>query len=406
MTRLQKLQFKQSEARSRLAALLDTAIETRGDTFTSDLDAAKIEVQALESEIQAALLIDDEPTVETRDEDSEGRELRSLIGRSTVGAFLNEAATDTAVDGAERELRQALSLGSNQLPIDVLLDNDLETRADVATDVTASIAESQRSIAARVFAGTSGAFLGWSRPTVGIGDHTFVALTAGATADARVDGARKDSEAATFTTKTISPFRVSSRYLFGVETTVRVSGVEDALRADLRAVIGNRLDAYGLLGKAAVANTSPAVEGLLSALADPTDPTAIATADTFADAFLDRVDGKYSSDGNNVRLLVNPEAYRFGRKLRTAGGALLEELPPARFRASANMPDTASTIAKGITYAAGRVGYVQPVWRALSLVRDPYTNAAEGQVAITAIVLIGGAVVDSAPYSQVEFKLA
>ena len=406
MTRLQRIQLAQSEARSRLAVLLDTAIETRSDTFTADLDKAKAEVQALESQIQAALLIDEEPVVETRDEDGEDRELRQLIERSTVGAFLNEAAHGSPVDGAERELRQALALGSNQLPIDVLLDNDLETRADAATNITSSIAESQRSIAARVFGNTAGAFLGWSRPTVGVGDHTFVALSGGATADARVDGARKDAEVATFLTKTISPFRVTSRYLYGLETTVRVAGVEDALRADLRAVLGDKLDNFGLNGAAAVANVSPAVEGLLAVLPDPTNPTAIATANEYADAYLDRVDGLYSADGSNVRLLVNPEAYKFGRKLRTAGGALLEELPPNRFRASSNLPDTVSTIAKGITYSAGRVGYVQPVWRAVTLIRDPYTNAAEGQVSITVVTLVGGAVVDSAPYSQIEFKLA
>ena len=70
-------------------------------------------------------------------------------------------------------------------------------------------------------------------------------------------------------------------------------------------------------------------------------------------------------------------------------------------------PDAVSKIAEAITYASGpRRGMVQPVWRAITLIRDPYTRASEGQVALTAIVLTGAALVDAAPYSREAFQLA
>ena len=104
-------------------------------------------------------------------------------------------------------------------------------------------------------------YLGIERPTVGVGESTYVALVSGAAADFRSDGVAKDADAATFSTKTVSPSRVTARYLFGVESTVRLAGMEAALRADLAATLADKLDAVALSGQAAAANTSPAVEG-------------------------------------------------------------------------------------------------------------------------------------------------
>ena len=121
------------------------------------------------------------------------------------------------------------------------------------------------------------------------------------------------------------------------------------------------------------------------------------------------MDGRYSTDGSNVRLLLNPESFRHlaALQITTSGDLLIETLPRGRFRASANMPDTASDIAQALTYAAGnRRGFVQPVWRGLQIIRDPFTAAASGQVALTAIVLTGAAMVDAGPYARHAFQLA
>ena len=317
------------------------------------------------------------------------------------------------MSGAEAELRAALDLDADQIPLDMLLPSETtasaEHRADAATNVAASIAENQSSIAGRIFAASTGDFLGIDRPTVPVGDSTFIALAAGASADFRSDGVAKDAEAATFTTKTVSPSRVTARYLYGVESTVRLSGMEAALRADLTATLGDKLDRVALAGQAAVSNTSPAVEGLVSQLTAPGDPSDVATASDYLGVYPARVDGKYSADGSNVRLLVNADTFKqaYGLQLATSGDLLSEKLPAGRFRASANMPATASDIATAISYAAGpRRGFVQPVWRAATVIRDPYSGAASGQVALTVVVLAGSALVDAAPYSLHAFKVS
>ena len=399
MTPLQKLQIEQSETRSKIADHL-TRDETTADDI-AELDKLTARMKELEPLIRAALIVEPEP-VETRaDATPEDREFADLIKRSSVADFIGESLGEP-IDGASLELRQALALGGNSFPIDLL-----ETRADVATNVTASVQESQGSIADRVFARSAGAYLGVSRPTVGIGESTYVALSTGATGDVRSDGVAKDADAANFTSKTVAPVRATARYLVGVESTVRLRGLEDALRRDLVTALSDKLDALAINGQAAVANVSPVVEGVLSNTTEPADPGNSAIADDFLDAYLDRVDGIYAYDENSVRVLVNADSFRHARKLReSTGGPLLDELPDGRFRVSANLPATASTIARGISYTAGRTGLVQPVWRSASIIRDPYTHAASGQIALTIVLLTGAAMVDAGAFAQLKFKVA
>ena len=408
MTNAQKIALRLSEVRSRLNEIAGL----EGDAFTDEIraESEKLtnEYGDLESRQRAAIIADGDTATRAAN-DGEGREVRQLVSRANLGAYLHGAARERDVDGAERELRAALGLDGDQIPLDLLLAPDVEKRADAATNVAASVAENQSAIAGRVFADSAGAYLGVERPTVAVGDTTYVALTAGASGDYRLDGVAKDADAATFTTKTVSPSRLTARYLFGVESTARLAGMEEALRADLTATLGDKLDAVALTGQAAVTNVSPAVEGLVSQLTAPGTPGAIATASDYLGVFPGRVDGKYSSDGSNVRLLVNPDTFKHlaGLQIATSGDLLIDSMPSGRYRASANMLDTVSEVATAITYAAGaRRGFVQPVWRAVTLIRDPYTKAAEGQVALTAIILTGAALVDANPYELAAFQLA
>ena len=250
--------------------------------------------------------------------------------------------------------------------------------------------------------------MGVQRPSVPVGETHYYTLTGGASADVRSDGVAKDAEAASFTDKSVAPVRATAKYLFGVETTARIRGFEEALRADIRAVLGDKLDSLALNGQAAVNNVSPAIEGIISQLADPTNPSDEAEWDDYYGLYAARVDGKTSMDGSNVRLLVNPATYKHAVALqvKTSGELLRRVLPDGRFRASANMPDAASGIATVLSYtASARTGFVQPVWRGISLIRDVYSNAAEGQVALTAIMLTGAAMVDSSRYGRHELKI-
>ena len=271
---------------------------------------------------------------------------------------------------------------------------------------------SQQNIIGRIFAETAGAYLGVQRPSPFLlaRAHYYALELAGVSADVRADGVSKDAEIATFTSKAVEPVRLTAQGICGaLKRPHGLRGFEEALRADIRAVMGDKLDSLALNGQAAVANTSPLVEGIISGLADPENPAAAATWNDYLSLYPARVDGKTSMDGSNVRLLVNADTYKHahGLQIITSGELLGRELPAGRFRASANMPATAATIATLLSYtASARVGFVQPVWRGIQLIRDVYSKASEGQIALTAIMLTGAAMVDSSLYGRHEVKIA
>ena len=415
MTNLQRLELRASEIRSRLNEL--SGIETGELTseHRSEIDTFSIEYADVERQKRAAILAGDVPeTPEPEPKGGEKREISSLIERAEIASYLRAAASGNPVSGVERELRQAV-LGDDAdemlMPMDMLmpLSGELETRADAVTNVADSIQHSQQNIIGRIFAETAGAYMGVQRPSVPTGETHYYTLTGGASADVRSDGVSKDAEIATFTSKSVEPVRLTARYLWGTETTARIRGFEESLRADIRGVMGDKLDFLALNGQAAVANTSPLVEGIISQLADPENPAAIAAWADYLSLYPAQVDGKASMDGLNVRLLVNPDTYRHahGLQIGVSGELLGRELPAGRFRASANMPATAATIAQIISYTASpRAGYVQPVWRGIQLIRDVYSKASEGQIALTAIMMTGGAMVDSSLYGRHEVKIA
>ena len=415
MTNLQRLELRASEIRSRLNEL--SGIETGELTseHRSEMDTLSVEYADVERQKRAAILAGDvAPETPEPNAGGERREISSLIERAEIAAYLRAAASGNPVSGAEKELRQAV-LGDDAdemlMPMDMLmpLGGEIETRADAVTNVADSIQSNQQNIIGRIFAETAGAYMGVQRPSVPTGETHYYTLTGGASADVRADGVSKDAEIATFTSKSVEPVRLTARYLWGVETTARIRGFEEALRADIRAVMGDKLDALALNGQAAVANTSPLIEGIISQLADPTDPGNAATWDDYLKLYPARVDGKTSMDGLNVRLLVNADTYRHahGLQIATSGELLGRELPAGRFRASANMPATDATIATLLSYtASARVGFVQPVWRGIQLIRDVYSKASEGQIALTAIMLTGGAMVDASFYGRHEVKIA
>ena len=412
MTNAQRLELRASEIRQRLNELSGIETGELTDEHRSEMETLSVEYADVERQKRAAILAGDTPTETPEPEsgDAETREIDGLIQRAEIREYLTSAAQGNHVQGAERELRQAIlgdAVDETYMPVDILLP--LETRADASTDVSSAIQHSQQNIVGRIFAETSGAYMGVQRPSVPVGETHYYTLTNGTSADVRSDGVAKDAEAASFTDKSVSPVRATARYLFGMETTARIRGFEEALRADIRAVLGDKLDALALNGQAAVSNTSPAVEGIISQLADPTNPTAEAEWNDYYGLYAARVDGKTSMDGSNVRLLVNPATYKHavGLQVDTSGELLRRVLPDGRFRASANMPDAASGIATVLSYtASARTGFVQPVWRGISLIRDVYSNAAEGQVALTAIMLTGAAMVDSSQYRRHEVKIA
>ena len=400
-----EITIKLSECRQKLNGLADDS---------PDFEALKNEYDGLEVELRSALEQENR-AAESRPEDGAGAEIRSLRRRASLGVYLLGMAAGRHLEGAEAELRAA-EFGDEErddlLPLSLLLPaepREPETRADAASGPFTAIQENQASIAGRVFAQSAGAYMGVSTPTVAVGTASYPALSTGTTADVRSDGVGKDAEAATVGVVQINPVRLSAGYLFAVEDLSRLRGLEEALAADLRAVLSDKRDALIINGQAAVANVSPAMVGLLdgTTLTPPDDPAAVSALFDYLGAFDNRIDGKISTDGSNVRVLVGSDTHKHALG-RSSGDILLRNILPAgRFRSSAQIAAAASTIAQGLTYAQSDArGFVAPVWAGVSVIRDPYSKASEGQVRLTLTMQQGQAMVDSSPYSAVKFKIA
>ena len=405
MLKSQSCLVEMSQVRGEINGLPD-------DADAETLNGLTVRYQRIEAAYRAALIAESEDAAANAPEDGQPAEVRGLIRRASLATFLLGAAEESDSRGAENELRAAVGLADfpNHIPVEMLLPAErIEDRADVASTQTTALQENQAGIIARVFAATAAAYAGADMPTVGVGQANYPVLTAGTTADVRSPGVGLDAAAATLGVETVLPVRATARYLWNMENAALVRGYEEALAADIRSVMGDKLDSLVINGQAAVANVSPAFEGILSALTDPTAASAQADWTDYLGAYTGRVDGKYSQDGSNVRLLVNPETFKHAWDLPAGtdgrAGLLRSLLPGGRFRASANMPAGDSNVNAAIAFAMGNgMGYVNPVWRGVQAIRDPYTGASEGQIALTLQMLTGGLMIRDAMYAQLSFK--
>ena len=415
MTNSQKIQIRQSEIRQRLNSL--SSLE--GDDYTpehrAETDKLSTEFQDLETKFRAAIVAESKAVPPVDREGREGAEIRELVGKSSLSAYISEAANQSPLSDSspEAELRKELlgeSAQPGQLPWAVLAPEALEERqTDADTTLASSLAlpSRQNQIISRVFSQSAIPWLRIQTVSVPTGTAAWPILSAGTTALQRSPGQRIDATAATFQATAIEPVRLSARYRFRVEDLAKLRGMEQALRTDLRSAIADAMDAQVIAGN----GTAPNVDGLTNFLTAPDDPDAVFSWTDAVRAVASQVDGRYAATPSQVRLLVDPQLYP---SLATSLHATASVSAAARYiesisggiRVSANLPAPASNIATALISKTAQIGSVAPVWEGLSLIRDPYTEAASGRVSITAVALWNFQVVRSAAYSLVKFKLA
>lgn len=437
MTDVQKVQLRQSEVRERLNAL--GAVESPTDEQVAELRKLSTEYQNLEVRYRALLQGADEgdkakgdkgadkakggdkgadePRVEQRggdDGDAEERALRRLQGRVELRAYLQAAMDGSELNGAEAEFNKALGIGSGsgavQVPWEALLppgwSPSTEQRQDVATvPADAMHTENMQPILQRIFQRTTAAFLGITMPMASIGERRYPVMTGGTTASMQSAGGEVDAAAASYTVTAIEPTRLTARYLFRVEDLAMVAGLEGSLRSDLRDVMGDELDRQLLTGN----GTAPNLAGVFdddSGLTAPAEPSTEASVETYIDTITDQVDGTNAYSPSDVRLLIGTNTLKHAAKKFITGTdtSALEYIRrlSGGYRVSARVPALAAKKQEGMAVRMNGVA-VAPVWPTLSLIRDVYSGAAKGEVALTAIALYGFKIVRTNGW--VRFKL-
>lgn len=357
--------------------------------------------------------------------DGEGAEKRALVEKVEFRRYLSAAASHRDVDGAERELNEALdvrSAGGVVVPWEALLPTPdeqrdeyqhgarLEARQDALTSAPASpdVNRTNRPIIPRVFAGGVADFLGIGMPSVGVGEQVYTYLSAGVDPEMKAKDAEVDADAATFTPKTFAPVRLSARYKFRIEDLAVLAGMESALRGDLRMAMREAMDNQILNGD----GDAPNVDGLLATaakggLADVANPAAVVNAASLITAYASQVDGKFATAQSGIRMLIGAATYAKVVSL-VQGDAYVFDRFASLTRISSLVPAAAANIQQAVAVKRSAPGLyaVAPVWQGVELIRDPYTDAKSGQIAITAHALWNFGIVRTDALARVKFKLA
>ena len=395
-TRVQ-IEVRMSELREQLAKAAKPGDDETPEAHAERRDGIINELAALEPEHRQAMVDEaadasmtagrvSERPVESR-EDRERRELRSKV---TMANYLGAAVEMRATNGAEAEYNSELGLGANQFPLDVLAPDPVEKRA--TTNVESEV--HQGMWLDRLFAGTAASALGITMRSVPTGVSSVPLTTAGASF------AMKEREDAvgdapwTVGVTECKPKRGAVRAVFTIEDAARLPGLEDALRRDLRMALTEGVDRSIFIGADGGAGNTADITGLTTA---GIDEATLKQADKVKGemvlaAFADLVDGIHANDFSDLRTVLTVGAWRLWAT--TITNAAAENQTVAQFLRAAGLSytsrgeiETATTSGKfggfvGLGRGMEGAG-VAAMWEAGELIRDVYSGAAKGEVAIT-----------------------
>ena len=430
MTDAQRIQLRLSEVRQRLNEIAGTEGEDFTDEIRAEADALQTEYRDLETRHRAAIVAEGDAAAGQRftSNDAEGAELRALRNRVSVRDYLAAAAGRRGLTGAPSELNAALEVraegdeGGPLIPWSVLEVREpaTETRAD-ASSTTAALdgPELQRPVLQRLFGSKNLlAVLGVRFDEVPAGRTEWPLLTGGTSPAQTAEDAAHDAAAPTFATATLKPKRLTGRYRFTIEQAAQVSGIEAALRRDLAGAIEAAMCQTIVNGSTPDGNNAERVEGFLTKLTAPTAPNsapsfAVGAALAGASSV---IDGLHASRESEVVIVIGPATYRALAEIIGSGtDASITQALSRRsggLMASPYIPVPAADVQHGIVHGAGSSGggaiqrgdTVAAMWGgSVEVIRDPYTGAASGQVALTWNTLWDAAVAfRSAAYEQIS----
>ena len=420
----QRIQLEMSKNRQALNGLLskeqpeDNDVDAIGK-LTSTLDKQETEYRAyVEAESSLGLTNKGTPIIDKPGMDGEKKELHKLLEKVELRHYLTSAIEDNPLEGPAKEFNQALGFKGGQgiqLPI-FLLDPDLEKRADAVSTFQANTAELQEiAYLERIFAESLTMHLGVSMHSVGAGEAFASVLTTGTTPETVAVSTAVDAIAGVITNVVMAPVRMSAAYLVQIEDLARTAMIENRLRSDLNMAISNEMDKQVIAGDAQLKTPT----GLRGGAGDVdvskatsfghATPTTAFTGTT--KIHIDLVDGQYATTHGQIAEALSPWYYNTLSNLRTTNAETdtMEVLSKKgiQFRSSLHMGAVGEPAVNG---SAGVVclkrgssnAAIVAMWPTISLIRDIYTQAAKGQVRLTANILWNFAMIRAANYKNLK----
>ena len=418
MTTLQKLQVRASELRARLNTI--SGLDELTDEIRSESETLSTEYTDTETKIRAAIVAEGDDA-EKRSTDTAGvtvtaemRERLELRGKSRLSNYIRAAINGRSVDGPESELSAAHGCpGAVPFAMFETVDEGVEHR-DVTPGPSTADTTVPRTIVPALFAGSLAEYFGIAMPEVDAGDQGFPVLATSVTAGPKAKGAAAAQTAGAFTVTTATARRVTGQVKFRREDAARLDGMEMSLQQNLRAVIVDGVNHQLLNGSGSGDGT---LAGLFSLLDDPSDPAAgVATYGKFNSELLSAIDGVNASERTDVRAVFGLDTYRLAGATFRANNSNDSSLDLIEryfggVRASSKVPAKASHVQQAIARLENPAGdrvAAMPTWGGLEVVRDVYgTNAAQGEIVLTAIALVGDVVLTrKAAFKQLAFRVS
>ena len=408
MTNLKKIALRKSQISKRfgeLAELEEQTPETRAEVTT-----LTTELQDLETRYQAGILAGETEEVETTTDAGEDRELRELRENAEFGRYLEASLERRSIlDGAEKELNEALNVPLDRFPLELLAD-DLETRAAVDGES----ARSQQSWIERLFADTAATALGITMPSVGAGVPSYPLLTSNA--DPVQRGRTQNATAATIsaTVTEVKPTRNAVHAEYSVEDDARLPGLSAAIRRDLSAAMVEKIDRTIFLGDDGANENTADITGLITAAITELTLTQAnkVKADEILKLLAGLIDGKYAASVGDLNLVATVGSNQLW--LGTVQNSAASNDTVAQFlrangvtwstRGEIETATAADDFGAFIGLGRGIAGTaVAPVWNSGQMIVDPYSKAKSGEVLLTLNYLWGFQIPRTANYRRLKY---
>ena len=413
MTKRQKIEIRRSETVQRLNELAGLEGDALTDELRGEMDKLTRALPGIETELRAAIVLESAEQAEIRGEfgnngDGEPAEIRALRGKVRTGGYVTASLEQRAAEGAEAEYNAAIKLPGNKFPLSLLAPP--EERAVTAVDTTTM----PRRWLDRLFADTAAMRIGVTMESVADGVASYPTTTAGASAAQRAKSQVVDDAAWTIGVTELKPTRNSVRLVFNTEDEARVPMLEEALNRDLRMALTEGVDRAIFLGDADATGTDADIVGFNTAAITEhtvTQANKITAAGSLA-PFMAMVDGIHATMVEDLRCVLAVGAHRlWGRTIANSTAenqtilAFLKEngltcTSRGEIETGTGNNDFGAFVgrSRGIEGAA-----VAPTWEAGQLIRDQYSGAAKGEVALTLIYLWNFGLVRAANFQRVKF---
>ena len=385
-----KIQRRQSEIRQSLAELVGKEAPTADETRS--METLDSEYRANEIRFRAALTSEDEQRHEAKGEleTRSGIEWAEMVGKFELRQVALALDEGRALDGATKEIVEEMrSKGGFQgVPIPYAA---LETRAGETIASGVPDPRTIKPIIDRIFPDSVAAKLGVQRINIDHGSVAYPVATSGAvfgwqTTELGDVGAQKRFQTAE---RSLSPDHTGGAQMVISRKALKQSGagLEQAIRRDLNAVIGEELDRVVIAGSGTSGEPLGIVPGASTYGITSTPVGAAASWAAFRAEVVAFMEANAITSPSQVNLAFNPAIWA-DLDAALVGGTAVSEWD--RLTKHVGNPAISNTIPGASAIMTASVQGVPPgvlgVYGGIDLIRDPYTKAASGALVLTGLV--------------------